>query len=188
MAHEKDGLNSLLQHVCGPDGSVNHDVRNQVVEITLPLVAFVLRSYVRRNGAQGIDADDLHSCGVLALIRAVEKFDASRGVQFSTYACRCISWAVSTELKRAWKWKELERSAALLWSPCNESSTESVEIADEIEWMLEVLTPLEWRVVKERMNGETLKSIGRDIGVTKQRAQQIHQLAMTKLEQEWKPN
>ncbi len=38
-----------------------------------------------------MEFQDLISEGTLGLIHALERFDASKGFQFSTYACRCIS-------------------------------------------------------------------------------------------------
>ena len=47
-----------------------------------------------------IDRDDLYQIGWLAVLNCADKFDESRGVQFSTYATRSIINAVNNELKR----------------------------------------------------------------------------------------
>jgi len=47
-------------------------------------------SIVRRFYGRGYDSDDLFQTGTIGLIKAVRKFDASYGVQFSTYAVPLI--------------------------------------------------------------------------------------------------
>ena len=55
------------------------------------LVWSILRSYV----GQGLEVDDLEQSGYRGLRRAVEKFDASQGWKFSTYATWWIRQAIS---------------------------------------------------------------------------------------------
>lgn len=38
----------------------------------------------------GLDLDDLHQIAQMALWHAAQRFDPTRGFQFSTYACNCI--------------------------------------------------------------------------------------------------
>jgi RNA polymerase sporulation-specific sigma factor len=45
---------------------------------------------VKRFRGRGIDYDDLYSAGCVGLIKAIDAFDESRGVQFSTYAVPVI--------------------------------------------------------------------------------------------------
>jgi RNA polymerase sigma factor for flagellar operon FliA len=68
-----------------------------------------------------IDRDDLHSAGVLGLIRAAERFDHSRAVRFKTYAevrirgaiidyLRSMSWAPRSLFRRIRQVDEARRS------------------------------------------------------------------------------
>jgi RNA polymerase sigma-B factor len=57
-------------------------LRNEIVERYLYIASIVSR----RFSGRGIDADDLYQVASLALIKAVERFDAGKGVKFSSYA------------------------------------------------------------------------------------------------------
>ncbi len=61
------------------------DARNECVERNMPLVRWIARRYSFR-----VPAEDLEQEGVLALIRAIERFQESRGVRFEVYAFRNI--------------------------------------------------------------------------------------------------
>jgi len=60
--------------------------RNCLIEHNLRLVAHVVKKY----GNTGYDADDLISVGTIGLIKAVDSFDAEKGIRLATYASRCI--------------------------------------------------------------------------------------------------
>src|SRR5690606_34700343 len=49
----------------------------------------------RRRWRNGRDRDDLFQDAVLGLLRAVDRFDPSRGFRFSTYAYKAISTTLS---------------------------------------------------------------------------------------------
>lgn len=51
-------------------------------------------SCIPRHLGAGLDYEDLHQHGVLGLIRAIEKWDGSRGLKFSTYAVNWINQAM----------------------------------------------------------------------------------------------
>jgi RNA polymerase sporulation-specific sigma factor len=63
------------------------------------LVSRTLRLFPRLPS--GYDREDLQSIGNVGLLRAAQTYDPARGVAFSTYAYRCIEYAISGELKRA---------------------------------------------------------------------------------------
>lgn len=60
-------------------------LRDELVVRNLPLVKFVARK-MSANLPGNVDLDDLVSWGSFGLLDAIEKFDPSRGAQFSTYA------------------------------------------------------------------------------------------------------
>jgi RNA polymerase sigma-B factor len=65
-----------------PDSSQRQDVRGRLVELHLPLVEYLARRFAGR----GEPLDDLIQVGTIGLIKAVDRFDRDRGVEFSTYA------------------------------------------------------------------------------------------------------
>ena len=68
------------------------EVRNELVESYLPLAEFFANRYRDRGAEQA----DLRQVAHLALVKAVDRFDPSLGIQFSTFAGRTIDG----ELKR----------------------------------------------------------------------------------------
>jgi RNA polymerase sigma-B factor len=56
--------------------------RDRLVEMHLPLVEYLARRFAGR----GEPLDDLVQVGTIGLIKAVDRFDTERGVEFSTYA------------------------------------------------------------------------------------------------------
>lgn len=59
----------------------------------------LVRSLCSRFSGKGIDYDELYSAGCLGLAKAINNFDSSRGLQFSTYAFPVITG----ELKRLFR-------------------------------------------------------------------------------------
>ncbi|MCX5799329.1 MAG: sigma-70 family RNA polymerase sigma factor [Proteobacteria bacterium] len=69
------------------------EARTKMIEANLGLVVKIAKRYV----SQGISTLDLIEEGNIGLIRAVEKFDASRQCRFSTYA----TWWIKQAIERA---------------------------------------------------------------------------------------
>jgi RNA polymerase sigma-B factor len=66
-----------------PEGTPERQkVRDRLVEMHLPLVEYL----ARRFSGRGEPLDDLVQVGTIGLIKAVDRFDLERGVEFSTYA------------------------------------------------------------------------------------------------------
>ena len=80
----------LARRTAAGDGTA----KQRLIESNLRLVVQVARRY----GNRGLPLPDLIEEGNLGLMRAAEKFDAERGVRFSTYATWWIRQAVSRAL------------------------------------------------------------------------------------------
>ena len=69
-----------------PDDPAHRRPRDELVSLHLPLVDHCARRFLNR----GEPYDDLVQVGTIGLIKAVDRFDAERGVEFSTYATPTI--------------------------------------------------------------------------------------------------
>ena len=83
-AHERDLLSLLAS--TSPDDPAHRRARDELVTLQLPLVQFVARRFAGR----GEPLEDLVQVGTIGLIKAVDRFDLERGVEFSTYATPTI--------------------------------------------------------------------------------------------------
>ncbi len=79
------------------------DARAQLLDRYLGLVHHCARDMANRVG-HAVEFDDLLGAGTLGLVQALEGFDLSRGLAFSTYAMRRIRGAILDELRsRDWR-------------------------------------------------------------------------------------
>ncbi|MCC6661931.1 MAG: sigma-70 family RNA polymerase sigma factor [Phycisphaerales bacterium] len=169
-------------------------IREQIAETNLALVL----AMAKRTRMSEVDFADLVSEGNMALLRAVDKFDAGRGYKFSTYACRAILKAFSRQGMKLSKYRQrfptdfdpkLERSNFLE----TKRHTFERDAADEVKRIVmdnrADLTDVERTVIEHRFgleSGEqekpmTLEQVGQIIGVTKERVRQIQNKAMEKI-------
>lgn len=113
-------------------------VRDEILTRNLPLVQHVARQLVRGNRME-VDFDDLVSAGTIGLINALENFDASRGLAFSTFAAPRIRGAILDDLRRRdhvprsvrRKKRELARAQDALSARLDREPTDA-EIAEEM--------------------------------------------------------
>jgi RNA polymerase primary sigma factor len=169
-------------------------IREQIAETNLALVL----AMAKRTRMSEVDFADLVSEGNMALLRAVDKFDAGRGYKFSTYACRAILKAFSRQGMKLSKYRQrfptdfdpkLEKSNFL---EVKRSAFEK-DAAEEVKRIVlqnrADLTDVERTVIEHRFgleSGETdkpmtLEQVGQIIGVTKERVRQIQNKAMEKI-------
>ncbi|HEX6754568.1 MAG TPA: SigB/SigF/SigG family RNA polymerase sigma factor [Mycobacteriales bacterium] len=81
-------------------GSREHRVlRDEIVELHLPLALYLARRYEGR----GEPFDDIAQAGALGLVKAVDRFDPGRGVEFSTFAGQTILGEIRRHFRdRTW--------------------------------------------------------------------------------------
>jgi len=78
-------LNEIPAELAGTDPALAAErqrIRDELVALHLPLVEHLARRFRNR----GEPYDDLLQVGTIGLIKAVDRFDTERGVEFSTYA------------------------------------------------------------------------------------------------------
>jgi RNA polymerase sigma factor for flagellar operon FliA len=73
--------------------------RDQLVLAYSPMVRFLATRKVRELPPR-CELDDLISCGILALIEAVDRFDPRKGASFEQYAWTRIAGSIVDELRR----------------------------------------------------------------------------------------
>ena len=83
-----------------PPGTPEHDrVRAELIEMHLPLV----RYFARRYAGRGEPLEDLLQVGALGLVKAVDRFDPGRGLEFSTFAAPTVSGEIRRHFRdRTW--------------------------------------------------------------------------------------
>ena len=73
----------------------DEQAKDKLVRHNFGLIRSVLRGFLNR----GYDIDDLFQIGSIGLLKAIEKFDKSFGVKFSTYAVPMIVGEIKTIAK-----------------------------------------------------------------------------------------
>jgi RNA polymerase sigma-B factor len=61
-------------------------LRNEIVELYLYMVDILIRKYLNK----GVEYDDLYQVAAMALVSAVDRFDASKGYEFTSFATPTI--------------------------------------------------------------------------------------------------
>ena len=167
------------------------ETRNQIIEANLRLVFSLAKRYASVGSAA---FDEFMGEGHVTLMRAVEKFDFSRGVKFSTYA----TWAVVNGCNALLK----KQSAAnrVAFSQSMEGVEDHVadhrvtageersvqELRRAVGQLLLGLNSRERAIIEARFGFDlhqspTLKELGEGLGISKERVRQLQQRALEKL-------
>ena len=165
--------------------------RDRIVEANLRLVFSIVKKFVNPSNS----FDDLLSDGIVALIRAVEKFDFDRGFRFSTYATQVIRR--NSYRTVVLKQQERQKTVGGLQDMDLDLTDEGRESAiSEKRWhelrsrlgvMLDHLDRREKFIIRARFSlgahrkVHTLQSLADRLGVSKERVRQLERRAMDKL-------
>lgn len=176
------------------------ELRDQIAQINLALVL----AMAKRTRMNEMDFGDMVSEGNMALLRAIDKFDAARGFKFSTYGCRAILKAFSRAGVKLSRYRGLfptDFDPAMERSDYSETkrADHEMDCADEVKVIvtknIAELTDIEREVIEHRFNiskpkvkgtqpehkALTLEQVGKRIGVTKERVRQIQNKALEKI-------
>ncbi|EDX27016.1 sigma factor [Streptomyces sp. Mg1] len=73
--------------------------RNTLIEMNLSLVQFAARRFRARAFGGGIDMDDIVQVGTIGLIKAIDRYDPEREVEFSTLALPYITGEIKRHFR-----------------------------------------------------------------------------------------
>ena len=167
------------------------DTKNQIARANLRLVVSIAKRHVTPDQ----NFFELVSDGNLSLLRAVEKFDFARGNKFSTYA----SWAIMKNFARTipgeYRHRDRFRTShdELFSSTEEERGNPTIEVSiqqdreSKVQRILRRLDEREQKIIIGRFGLDhsreplTLKEVGAELGVTKERIRQIEARALNKL-------
>lgn len=201
LKHKANRLRESLESARGNKSAVMDEIeslyeqtvktKNRIVQSNLRLVV----SIAKRHMGGSDDFFGLVSDGNMSLIRAVEKFDYSRGNKFSTYA----SWAIMKNFARTipneFKHRDRFRTTAeelFLARQDDRTDPYAEENAHqrrqrELGRILNRLDEREQKIIVARFGlgrgnePATLKEVGEELGVTKERIRQLEARALIKL-------
>lgn len=167
-------------------------IRSQLVRSNLRLVSNLARKFSSSFG----EVDEFSSDGSMILLGAIDRFDYSRRLRFSTYATHSIQ----RHFFRSWKVRQRRKerfpsavSELLNEVPERESHLRVCDDPESVvrELMLQakdVLDDREYQIVGHRFgigglnpDGQTLREIAADLGISKERVRQLQMKALDKL-------
>ena len=205
----KHKLKKVVDRFRNPDGTVNaakvriedleaiERLQEQVNAVKDLLISCNMRlvvSIAKRHAGQTDNFFELLSDGNMSLMRAVEKFDYSRGNKFSTYA----SWAIMKNFARSIPEEKTRKERYVtgreeLFDVAPDTRTDEHELLSGAEQatfrvnrLLEHLSPRDREIVRLRagLDGsepKTLEQIGQQLGITKERVRQLNVRIMKQL-------
>jgi RNA polymerase sigma factor (sigma-70 family) len=166
-------------------------VRDEILRRNMRLVA----SIVKKCTTTGVSFDELFSDGCLTMLKAIDKFDYSRGFRFSTYAYHAISnfayRKIANRKKERAKYKQLppeqsmEETGAVknplmgteTWDELSELLNQSIDTLDERE---QLIVKSRFALGKHRKT-LTFQKLADQLGISKERVRQLEQRAVAKL-------
>ena len=178
--------------------------RNILIEKNLRLVAYIAKKYNATNN----EADDLISIGTIGLIKAINTFNAEKGIRLATYASRCIENEILMVIRGSKKYanevsleepigtdKEGNEISFLdIVSQDDEDVVERVELASQIKKMYGVLeralterekTVIRYRYGLENFPEKTQREIAKLLGISRSYVSRIEKKALNKMRKEF---
>ncbi len=168
------------------------ETRSALANANMALVV----AMAKRTRIDAIEFGELVSEGNMALLRAVDKFDISRGFKFSTYACRAILKSFNRLASKTGTYRQhfptefdpgMEQSDELERRHKDQRELAIEDLQRALIRNTAELTDVERKVVGARfaVSGHkhvlTLEEVGRMVGLSKERVRQVQNEALAKL-------
>ena len=156
----------------------NDDAREIVYEKYKPIIIKNAQSFIKTNGNQGIDINDLIQEGMIALNYAVNNFDSKKDTTFYTYAMKCVKGRMISAINASLRLKQklLNESISIeqigiekLGDNNNNPENIVMNVEDKIELIdkiNKILTKTEQEVFKLKMEGFNYKEIAEILNKT----------------------
>ena len=166
--------------------------RAALTQANMPLVV----AMAKRTRANSVEFGELVSEGNMALLRAVDKFDISRGFRFSTYACSAImksfsrlAIATGTYHQRfgTTSEPEMERCDGMDRRHADQHALAIEDLQRVLSLNRGALTDIEQTVLGARFavsghsRTHTLQEVSGLVSLSKERVRQVQNVALTKL-------
>lgn len=167
--------------------------KKRLISANLRLVVSVAKKY---GAGSLLSFNELVSDGNVSLMKAVEKFDYTTGNRFSTYATwalyRNFARTIPDERKRVERFRPGDVSLLELKQDHRSSPLQAerayAEQTSQVERFMRELNERERKIVEMRYGfgsvdskPQTLRQVGKNMGVTKERVRQIEMRALEKL-------
>jgi RNA polymerase sigma-B factor len=159
---KQESLDLLRQYQQNPSA----ELRNHLVRLNFGLVRREVHSYLHQCTES---YDDLAQVGSLGLIRAVERFDLSKGHAFSSFAIPYIRGEIqhylrdkSAPVRIPRRWLTLQRQAAVVirdWQSRHGSLPSDFQVAEALQ-----ISVAEWNQVKLSSQNKSPLSLDAPIG------------------------
>lgn len=95
-------------------------LRDEIIRRNLPLARLIAGKFTGR----GVEFDDLYQVASLALVSALERFDPSRGIRFSSFAVPSVTGEVRNYFRDHARLIRTPRSARLMLKKLDDASEE----------------------------------------------------------------
>ncbi|MEM8602414.1 MAG: RNA polymerase sigma factor SigF [Cyanobacteria bacterium P01_H01_bin.121] len=159
---KQESLELLQQYRSSP----SLGLRNRLVQLNEGLVRREVNHWLNQCGES---YDDLLQVGMIGLIRAVERFDLSKGHAFSSFAVPYIRGEIQhylrdkgTTVRIPRRWLDLQRQGAAAirrWQIAHNTLPSDADIAKEINISL-----TEWQEVRLALQNRSLLSLDAPVG------------------------
>lgn len=123
-----------------------------------------------------LDIDEIKSCQMIGLWKAMEKFDENHGIKFTTFLYN----VVRNECRKRIRQSTAEQSYPNFYStPVAKLENFFSEAVDSLNYPLNKIIELRY------MDSMTLKEIGKELGMTKNTIRRNIQKALKQIKKEW---
>lgn len=173
--------------------AVTAQTHESVIAELIARYSGLIRSKARAMATVSVDADDLAQEGLLGLLNAISRFDASREIKFSTFADVCISnkmkTAIAKNCRAAMPMDEADVTSCLD-GEVEADNPESIylrkeRLAELYDEMAAVLSKREFAVFQLFLCGMRYDQMAKRLGVTEKSVDNAMQRVRKKLKLAW---